>query len=713
MKKYVASAFLVIALFGAFMVSASAGTFDPSTGNGYCVLGTARFVPYSGEVDSVDALSAILNAISAADNSLSYGSSASAGAQYVFMPTFQVNIKYNSTHNCYGIFLKNKSYSGWLHTGNDSIGWYMIYCPPEKFEPDLLYSISRATSAISSKVSTISDTLTALSNSLSSWIGGQLNGIYYWTNQINVSADQIMQRTMSIDNSLSFFFDGHTVSDIISAIPAAPDLSNIESTLSSINNKLDNLPSSSGSAYDDSALLAALQPITSFYEGGVETVAKQSNSGLLNCNLQFERGTFSLLSLDAPADADVFFFSRNAGYYIPAGLSFGSSVRSYSSPSPTHLGPTMTADADSVAVTVKARSDSLVPAGTYDVHFFDSAGNAIALKTGDCFLPGSDVGVWQIRRAEGGYITIGSTTGLPDGFGFSDLFYSCVRFKASELNSAPALFSYWLDYFYNTETYYSLFRIVSSADSTITFRYSTLHPVLAWLAQRQNGFQTWLGNKLDNLPGSSDLTSVTTRLDTIIEQLQTTSGESGCDHTYTQDVTQAPTCILPGLQVSTCSQCGNSYSEILAALGHDWQCTSHVEAVTDPDTGEVTQSGYDIYTCSRCGDTYNDYAGDGAPSDYGDTSLSKIIVKLFSKLGTFAGKVISWIIGLFDKMLSGLNDLITRFSDLTAQITGFGGDYPSWLSGFWGILPQEFQLALTFSFVCVFIGVIGRKLFFV
>ena len=572
----------------------------------------------------------------------------------------------------------------------------------------LLSGISTYLSAISSKVSTISDTLTSLYNSLQSWFGGQLSGIYYWTNSINLSASRI-------DSALTSFFGNNTVSDIISAIPAAPDLSNIESTLSSINNKLDNLPSSSGSAYDDSALLAALQPITSFYEGGVETVAKQSNSGLLNCNLQFERGTFSLLSLDAPADADVFFFSRSAVYYTTVGLSFGSSVRSYSSPSPTHLGPTMVADADSVAVTVKARSDSLVPAGTYDVHFFDSAGNAITLKTGDCFLPGSEVGVWQIQRAEGGYITIGSTTGLPNGFEFSDLFYSCVRFKASELNSAPALFSYWLDYFYNTETYYSLFRIVSSADSTITFRYSTLHPVLAWLAQRQNGFQTWLGNKLDNLPassGSSDLTSVTTRLDTIIEQLQTTSGESGCDHTYTQDVTQAPTCILPGLQVSTCSQCGDSYSEILAALGHDWQCTSHVEAVTDPDTGEVTQSGYDIYTCSRCGDTYNDYAGDGAPSDYGDTSLSKIIVKLFSKLGTFAGKIISWIIGLFDKMLSGLNDIITRFSDLTAQITGFGGDYPSWLSGFWGILPQEFQLALTFSFVCVFIGVIGRKLFF-
>lgn len=376
------------------------------------------------------------------------------------------------------------------------------------------YSTDSLLSSISSKVSTISDTLTSLYNSLQSWFGGQLSGIYYWTNSINLSASRI-------DSALTSFFGNNTVSDIISAIPAAPDLSNIESTLSSINNKLDNLPSSSGSAYDDSALLAALQPIASFYEGGVETVAKQSNSGLLNCNLQFERGTFSLLSLDAPADADVFFFSRSAGYYTPVGLSFGSSVRSHSSPSPTHLGPTMTADADSVAVTVKARSDSLVPAGTYDVHFFDSVGNAIALKTGDCFLPGSEVGVWQIQRVEGGYITIGSTTGLPDGFGFSDLFYSCVRFKASELNSAPALFSYWLDYFYNTETYYSLFRIVSSADSTITFRYSTLHPVLAWLAQRQNGFQTWLGNKLDNLPGSSpsDLSNIESALSTIIDKM--------------------------------------------------------------------------------------------------------------------------------------------------------------------------------------------------
>lgn len=364
-----------------------------------------------------------------------------------------------------------------------------------------------------SLLSTISSTLTSLYNSLQSWFGGQLTGIYYWTNSINLSASRI-------DSALTSFLGNNTVSDIISAIPAASDLSNIESTLSSINDKLDNLPSSSGSAYDDSALLAALQPIASFYEGGVETVAKQSNSGLLNCDLQFERGTFSLLSLNASPDADVFFLAENT-YYRVNSLSFASPVRSTSSPSLSALGPTMTADADHITVTVKKKSNLPIPVGTYDIQFFGTSGDAIALKTGDCFLPGSEVGVWQIRRAEGGYITIGSTTGLPDGFEFSDLFYSCVRFKVSDINSAPALFSYWLDYFYNTETYYSRFRIVSSADSTITFRYSTLHPVLAWLAQRQNGFQTWLGNKLDNLPGSSpsDLSNIESALSTIIDKM--------------------------------------------------------------------------------------------------------------------------------------------------------------------------------------------------
>ena len=208
------------------------------------------------------------------------------------------------------------------------------------------------------------------------------------------------------------------------------------------------------------------------------------------------------------------------------------------------------------------------------------------------------------------------------------------------------------------------------------------------------------------------LTGVSSRLDAIIALMQATGGEYTCQHTYSQEMEQEPTCILPGLMVSTCSKCGNSYSEIVGALDHDWVLSEHVDAVTDPETEEVTQAAYDVYTCSRCGQSYEDHTGDGAPTDYGETSIAKIIVKLFAKLGTLAGKIIGWIVDLFTKTLGGINDLFTRFTELTAQITSFGGDYPAWLTGFWGVLSSDLQLALSFAFLCTFVGVIGKKLFF-
>ena len=237
----------------------------------------------------------------------------------------------------------------------------------------------------------------------------------------------------------------------------------------------------------------------------------------------------------------------------------------------------------------------------------------------------------------------------------------------------------------------------------------------SWFYGYSASFQGWLSDQLGSLHlgGETDLSTVTSRLDTIIKELQSSSGDTACSHTYQQEATQEATCILPGLLVSTCTKCGESYSEIVAALGHDWKCTDHVEAVKDAETGEVLQSGYDIYTCSRCGDSYKDYSGSGAPEDdYGDSSISKLVVRLFSKLGTLAGKLISSIIHLFDKLLSGVDQIITRFNELTAQITGFGGEYPTWLSGFWGILPQELQLALSFAVLCMALGLVGKKLLF-
>ena len=226
--------------------------------------------------------------------------------------------------------------------------------------------------------------------------------------------------------------------------------------------------------------------------------------------------------------------------------------------------------------------------------------------------------------------------------------------------------------------------------------------ILAWL----QSFQTWLDEKLD-------LTPVLERLDAILAQLQDTSGSATCDHTYQQHMEQEADCTLPGLQISTCSQCGDSYSEIIDPLGHDWVVTSHVDAVTDPETGQETASAYDVYTCSRCGKTYEDHTGDGAPDeDYSSSSISQLVVKVFSKLGTFAGKLIGFIVRLFDKAISSVDEVISKFNEYTEQISGFGGDYPAWLTGFWTVLPSERQVALTFAVVCMVLGIVGKKLFF-
>lgn len=224
-------------------------------------------------------------------------------------------------------------------------------------------------------------------------------------------------------------------------------------------------------------------------------------------------------------------------------------------------------------------------------------------------------------------------------------------------------------------------------------------------------------NAVGSIPAPTDyttqLTAVTGRMDDILAQLQSTSGSATCDHTYSQHMEQEATCILPGLMISTCSKCGDSSSEIVDPLGHDWQCTSHVDAVTDPDTGEETSSAYDIYTCSRCGDTYEDHTGTGAPDeDYSNTTISQLVVKVFSKLGTFAGKLLGSVVHLFDKAVNAVDDLASKFNDYVEQIKGFGENYPIWLSGFWGIIPAELQVALTFAVICMALGVVGKKLFF-
>ncbi len=71
-------------------------------------------------------------------------------------------------------------------------------------------------------------------------------------------------------------------------------------------------------------------------------------------------------------------------------------------------------------------------------------------------------------------------------------------------------------------------------------------------------------------------------------------GNDGHAHNYSAEVTKAATCTAKGVKTFTCS-CGDSYTEEIPALGHDYKSSSTDATCTKP--GTVTK------TCSRCGDS--------------------------------------------------------------------------------------------------------------
>ena len=70
-------------------------------------------------------------------------------------------------------------------------------------------------------------------------------------------------------------------------------------------------------------------------------------------------------------------------------------------------------------------------------------------------------------------------------------------------------------------------------------------------------------------------------------------------HSYNETVTKMPTCEEAGVKTISCSVCGDTYTEEIAALGHD-EVSHEAKAPT------CTDIGWDAYvTCSRC--DYNTY----------------------------------------------------------------------------------------------------------
>ena len=72
-------------------------------------------------------------------------------------------------------------------------------------------------------------------------------------------------------------------------------------------------------------------------------------------------------------------------------------------------------------------------------------------------------------------------------------------------------------------------------------------------------------------------------------------------HSYDEGtVTREATCTEDGTMTYTCTICGATYEEVIAATGHDYEAV-----VTKPT---ATEKGYTTYTCKHCGDRYvSDY----------------------------------------------------------------------------------------------------------
>ena len=82
--------------------------------------------------------------------------------------------------------------------------------------------------------------------------------------------------------------------------------------------------------------------------------------------------------------------------------------------------------------------------------------------------------------------------------------------------------------------------------------------------------RTVSGDKL-YVPGGVEVTftlTVNTANNTMVLSYATASG--GCSHSYTSKVTTAATCTTAGLKTFTCTKCGDSYTQPIAATGHNY-----------------------------------------------------------------------------------------------------------------------------------------------
>ena len=90
-----------------------------------------------------------------------------------------------------------------------------------------------------------------------------------------------------------------------------------------------------------------------------------------------------------------------------------------------------------------------------------------------------------------------------------------------------------------------------------------------------------------------------------------------CSHEWDDGVVTTPaTCTEDGVLTHTCTKCGDVYTEVIPATGHDY-----VGVVTTPAT--CTEDGVMTYTCSICGHSYTEVI----PSEEGHAWDKGVVTK--------------------------------------------------------------------------------------
>lgn len=123
-----------------------------------------------------------------------------------------------------------------------------------------------------------------------------------------------------------------------------------------------------------------------------------------------------------------------------------------------------------------------------------------------------------------------------------------------------------------------------------------------------------------NIKGSSETTkspstnenNKTTEESTTTNKKPTTQ-TTGCSHDYGQYAIDEATCLFDGVRYMKCTKCGDSYEEVIKALGHSWKDATCTQAEYCTNCGETkgAELGHNWPTntvnpqCSRCYQPYD------------------------------------------------------------------------------------------------------------